>query len=127
MGKEGFFGPICHFHHAIPTAWSSFEGELRPRAYDLTALANDFSLRNLIPADLAKGFGFFQSKPASAFSPMAVTPDELGDAWHETTVHLPLEVPLNAAQRLRRHRSGGTALRSGMRLDLSGSPVCSPL
>ena len=44
-------------------------------------LANDVSLRNLIPAELAKGFGFFQSKPATAFSPVAVTPDELGDAW----------------------------------------------
>ena len=44
-------------------------------------LANDVSLRNLIPAELAKGFGFFQSKPATAFSPIAVTPDELGDAW----------------------------------------------
>ena len=44
-------------------------------------LVNDVSLRNLIPAELAKGFGFFQSKPSSAFSPVAVTPDELGDAW----------------------------------------------
>ena len=47
----------------------------------LVMLANDVSLRNLIPAELAKGFGFFQSKPATAFSPVAVTPDELGDAW----------------------------------------------
>ena len=47
----------------------------------LLMLANDVSLRNLIPAELAKGFGFFQSKPATAFSPVAVTPDELGDAW----------------------------------------------
>ncbi|WP_298930366.1 fumarylacetoacetate hydrolase family protein [uncultured Ramlibacter sp.] len=47
----------------------------------LVLLANDVSLRNLIPAELAKGFGFFQSKPATAFSPVAVTPDELGDAW----------------------------------------------
>ncbi len=46
-------------------------------------LVNDVSLRNLIPAELAKGFGFFQSKPASAFSPVAVTPDELGDAWKD--------------------------------------------
>ena len=44
-------------------------------------LVNDVSLRNLIPAELAKGFGFFQGKPATAFSPVAVTPDELGDAW----------------------------------------------
>ena len=58
-------------------------------------LVNDVSLRNLIPAELAKGFGFFQSKPATAFSPVAVTPDELGDAWHDGKVHLPLTVTLN--------------------------------
>ncbi|MES2104001.1 MAG: fumarylacetoacetate hydrolase family protein [Pseudomonadota bacterium] len=56
----------------------------------LLVLVNDVSLRNLIPAELAKGFGFFQSKPASSFSPVAVTPDELGDAWKEGKVHLPL-------------------------------------
>src|SRR5258705_9755144 len=57
----------------------------------LMMLANDVSLRNLIPAELAKGFGFFQSKPATAFSPVAVTPDELGDAWRGGRVHLNLE------------------------------------
>jgi fumarylacetoacetate (FAA) hydrolase len=57
----------------------------------LLMLANDVSLRNLIPAELAKGFGFFQSKPATAFSPVAVTPDELGDAWKKGRVHLKLE------------------------------------
>jgi len=57
----------------------------------LVMLANDVSLRNLIPAELAKGFGFFQSKPATAFSPVAVTPDELGDAWRGGRVHLNLE------------------------------------
>jgi len=56
----------------------------------LIALVNDVSLRNLIPGELAKGFGFFQSKPASAFSPVAVTPDELGAAWDGAMVHLPL-------------------------------------
>lgn len=61
----------------------------------LVTLVNDVSLRNLIPAELAKGFGFVQSKPASAFSPVAVTPDELGDAWQDTKVHLPLQVFLN--------------------------------
>ena len=49
-------------------------------------LANDVTLRNLIPDELAKGFGFFQSKPATAFSPFAVTPDELGDAWRDGRV-----------------------------------------
>jgi fumarylacetoacetate (FAA) hydrolase len=58
-------------------------------------LVNDVSLRNLIPAELAKNFGFFQSKPASAFSPVAVTPDELGEAWQECKAHLPLRVSLN--------------------------------
>lgn len=61
----------------------------------LLMLVNDVSLRNLIPSELAKGFGFFQSKPASSFSPVAVTPDELGDAWQGDKVHLPLEVHLN--------------------------------
>ncbi len=61
----------------------------------LLMLVNDVSLRNLIPAELAKGFGFLQSKPASAFSPVAVTPDELGADWREGRVHRPLTVHLN--------------------------------
>ena len=65
------------------------------RAIRLVMLVNDVSLRGLIPEELAKGFGFFQSKPASAFSPVAVTPDELGDAWDGGKVHLPLLVSLN--------------------------------
>lgn len=56
----------------------------------LLMLVNDISLRNLIPAELAKGFGFFQSKPSSAFSPLAVTPDELGRHWDGARLHLPL-------------------------------------
>jgi len=64
----------------------------------LLLLANDVSLRNLIPAELAKGFGFLQSKPATAFSPVAVTPDELGTAWDGRRVHLPLLVHWNGAQ-----------------------------
>jgi fumarylacetoacetate (FAA) hydrolase len=58
-------------------------------------LVNDVSLRNLIPAELAKGFGFFQSKPATAFSPVAVTPDELGAAWSGRKLALPLLVQWN--------------------------------
>lgn len=69
--------------------------EQAQKAIRLVMLVNDVSLRNLIPAELAKGFGFFQSKPASAFSPVAVTPDELGDAWQDSKVHLPLRVSLN--------------------------------
>jgi len=61
----------------------------------LLMLVNDWSLRNLIPGELAKGFGFYQSKPATAFSPVAVTPDELGDAWRDAKVHLPLVVQVN--------------------------------
>jgi fumarylacetoacetate (FAA) hydrolase len=61
----------------------------------LIMLVNDVSLRALIPGELAKGFGFFQSKPASSFSPVAVTPDELGEAWQGGRVHLPLTVHLN--------------------------------
>ncbi|HEX7888855.1 MAG TPA: fumarylacetoacetate hydrolase family protein [Ramlibacter sp.] len=57
----------------------------------LLMLANDWSLRNLIPNELAKGFGFFQSKPATAFSPVAVTPDELGDTWEGGRVNLVLQ------------------------------------
>ncbi len=61
----------------------------------LVMLANDVSLRNLIPAELAKGFGFFQSKPATAFSPVAVTPDELGDAWEGGRLNLTLQSTWN--------------------------------
>ena len=71
--------------------------EQAAKAIRLVMLVNDVSLRGLIPAELAKGFGFFQSKPASAFSPVAVTPDELGDAWQDAKVHLPLVVHLNNA------------------------------
>jgi fumarylacetoacetate (FAA) hydrolase len=63
----------------------------------LVLLAHDVSLRNLIPAELAKGFGFFQSKPATAFSPFALTPDELGDGWRDGRVHLRLTTRLNGA------------------------------
>lgn len=67
------------------------------RHIKLVMLCNDVSLRGLIPPELAKGFGFFQSKPPSAFSPVAVTPDALGDAWRDGLVHLPLEVDYNGA------------------------------
>jgi fumarylacetoacetate (FAA) hydrolase len=63
----------------------------------LLMLANDVTLRNLVPAELAKGFGFFLSKPATAFSPFAVTPDELGGAWRDGRVHLRLRTTYNGA------------------------------
>ena len=65
------------------------------RHIKLIMLVNDVSLRGLIPAELGKGFGFFQSKPSSAFSPVCVTPDELGDAWAVGKVKLPLNVDYN--------------------------------
>ncbi len=71
----------------------------------LIMLVNDVSLRGLIAPELAKGFGFLQSKPTSAFSPAAVTPDELGDAWDGARVHLPLRVDLNG-QAFGRARAG---------------------
>lgn len=61
----------------------------------LIALVNDISLRNLIPAELGKQFGFYQSKPHTSFTPVAVTPDELGAAWDGTKLHLPLQSTLN--------------------------------
>ncbi|MBY5412105.1 fumarylacetoacetate hydrolase family protein [Rhizobium leguminosarum] len=69
--------------------------EVARGAIRLVMLVNDVSLRGLIPDELAKGFGFFQSKPASAFSPVAVAPDELGDAWDGGKLYLPLLVSLN--------------------------------
>ncbi|MCB1661724.1 MAG: fumarylacetoacetate hydrolase family protein [Pseudomonadales bacterium] len=64
----------------------------------LVALVNDVSLRNLIPAELGKQFGFYQSKPWTSFTPVAVTPDELGDSWDGAKVHLPLISTLNDEQ-----------------------------
>lgn len=69
--------------------------EMAEKEIRLLMTVNDVSLRNLIPGELAKGFGFFQSKPSSAFSPVAVTPDELGDKWDGKKVYLPLVTHLN--------------------------------
>lgn len=109
-GSDSFIGPRDPIF-AADEAWGiDFEGEVAAITDDvpmgaatshteqhikLLMLVNDVSLRNLIPAELAKGFGFFQSKPASAFSPVAVTPDELGQAWFGGKVNLPLRVSLN--------------------------------
>jgi fumarylacetoacetate (FAA) hydrolase len=76
------------------------QGASREQALErilLVGLVNDVSLRNLIPAELAKGFGFLQSKPASALSPVLVTPDELGERWRDGKLHGPLKVDLNGA------------------------------
>jgi len=75
---------------AMGTSAAAARGHIR-----LVMLVNDWSLRNLIPAELAKGFGFYQSKPATAFAPCAVTPDELGDAWDGGKLSLPLVSHVN--------------------------------
>ncbi|MDP3841246.1 MAG: fumarylacetoacetate hydrolase family protein [Oxalobacteraceae bacterium] len=109
-GSDSFIGPHDPIH-ALSEDWgidleaevAVISGDLAmgaspaecAQAIRLVLLVNDVSLRKLIPAELAKGFGFFQSKAASAFSPVAVTPDELGDAWQDAKVHLPLVVHLN--------------------------------
>ena len=76
----------------VPMGISSSEAT---KYIQLVILVNDVSLRNLIPGELAKGFGFFHAKPSSAFSPVAVTPDVLGSAWDGAKLHLPLRAILN--------------------------------
>lgn len=111
-GSDAFIGP-CDPVYALSEDWGiDLEAEVAvitgnvkmgsnvaesTSAIRLLMLVNDVSLRNLIPAELAKGFGFFQSKPASAFSPVAITPDELGASWRDARVHRPLVVHLNGA------------------------------
>jgi len=82
-----FEAEVCVITDDVPMGATADQAHQRIR---LLMLANDVSLRNLIPEELAKGFGFLQSKPATSFSPVAVTPDELGDAWKGGKVHLPL-------------------------------------
>lgn len=109
-GSDSFLGPREPIVMA-DSAWGiDFEGEIAVITGDvpmgaspeqaaagirLLMLVNDVSLRNLIPAELGKGFGFFQSKPSSAFSPVCVTPEELGQAWDGGRLHLPLRVSYN--------------------------------
>jgi len=109
-GSDGFLGPRDPIPLADEAWGCDLEGEVAVVVGDvplgagrdealaairLVMLVNDVSLRNLIPNELAKGFGFFQSKPASAFSPVAVTPDALGEAWKDGKLHGALEVELN--------------------------------
>jgi fumarylacetoacetate (FAA) hydrolase len=111
-GSDSFLGPRDNIPMADEAWGIDFEAEIVVVTDDvpmgvpaeqaaehiqLIMLVNDVSLRNLIPGELAKGFGFFQSKPSSAFSPVAVTPAELGDAWRVAKVHLPLLSYLNDA------------------------------
>jgi fumarylacetoacetate (FAA) hydrolase len=111
-GSDSFLGPRDPIVMADSDWGIDFEGEVAVITGDvpmgatreqaaagirLIMLVNDVSLRNLIPAELGKGFGFFQSKPSSAFSPVCVTPDELGDAWDGGRLHLPLLVSYNGS------------------------------
>jgi len=109
-GSDDFIGPTDDIVVMSEDWGIDFEGEVAVVTDDvpmgatpeqaaghirLLMLVNDVSLRNLIPAELAKGFGFLQSKPATAFSPVAVTPDELGPAWRDGRIHLPLRATWN--------------------------------
>jgi fumarylacetoacetate (FAA) hydrolase len=109
-GSDAFLGPRDDIPLGDPKWGCDMEGEVAVITDDvpmgaspeaaadhikLVMLCNDVSLRGLIPGELAKGFGFFQSKPPSAFSPVCVTPDELGDAWKGSVIHLPLQVDYN--------------------------------
>jgi fumarylacetoacetate (FAA) hydrolase len=87
-----FEGEVAVVTGEVPMGASTAQAEEQIR---LLMLVNDVSLRNLIPAELGKGFGFFQSKPSSAFSPVCVTPDELGESWQGGRLHLPLQVSYN--------------------------------
>jgi fumarylacetoacetate (FAA) hydrolase len=87
-----FEGEVCAVLGDVPLGATAADG---PRHVRLLMLANDVTLRRLVPNELAKGFGFFQSKPATAFSPFAATPDELGPAWRGGRVHLRLQVTYN--------------------------------
>ena len=90
-----FEGEVAVILHDTP---AGIAPEDAPEKIALLALVNDVSSRNLVPAELAKGFGFFHAKPPGALSPVAVTPDELGDAWRDTRVHLPLLIHLNGEE-----------------------------
>jgi fumarylacetoacetate (FAA) hydrolase len=109
-GSDDFLGPMDAARFPSEAHGIDFEAEVAVITDDvpmgtsaeaarghirLLMLVNDGSLRNLIPAELAKGFGFYQSKPATAFSPVAATPDELGAAWDGGKIHLPLLTHLN--------------------------------
>ncbi len=109
-GSDGFLGPRDEILLKDEAWGCDLEGEVvvvtgdvpmgasreeALAAIRLVGLTNDVSLRNLIPGELAKGFGFFQSKPASAFSPVFVTPDALGDWWQDGKLHRKLMIDLN--------------------------------
>lgn len=110
-GSDSFLDPYAPIKMPVDDGWGiDFEAEIAVITDDvpmgvsaddaisyirLIMLVNDVSLRGLIPGELAKGFGFFQSKPSSAFSPVCITPDEFGDAWRAGKLHLPLKSTYN--------------------------------
>ena len=111
--SDGFLGPRDDILLADPDWGIDFEAEIAVVLDDvpmgvtaaeaaghikLVMLCNDVSLRNLVPGEVAKGFGFYQSKPASAFSPVAVTPDALGEAWDGARLHRPLVSQVNGRE-----------------------------
>lgn len=109
-GSDSFLTPYQDIPQIDFAHGTDFEGEVAvvvddvpmgitaEKALDhilLVLMVNDVSLRGLVPEELAQGFGFLQSKPSSAFGPFAITPDELGSAWRDGRVHLPLDVHYN--------------------------------
>jgi fumarylacetoacetate (FAA) hydrolase len=109
-GSDTLLGPCDHIEIADDAWGIDIEGEVAVITDDvpmgispaeasqhicLLVLVNDVSLRHLIPAELAKGFGFFHGKPSTAFSPVAVSPDELGSVWRDGKLHLPLTAAIN--------------------------------
>ena len=109
-GSDGFLGPVDPIPYGENDWGLDFEGEIAVITDDvpmgcsteqakyhikLIMLCNDISLRHIMPPELVKGFGFFQSKPASAFSPVCVTPDELGAAWTGGRINFPLITTYN--------------------------------
>jgi fumarylacetoacetate (FAA) hydrolase len=112
-GSDDFLGPLDDAYFTSVEHGIDFEAEVAVVTGDvpmgatpaeglesirLLMLANDWTLRNLVPAELAKGFGFFQSKPATGFSPVAVTPDELADAWAGGRMNVTLQTSWNGRQ-----------------------------
>jgi fumarylacetoacetate (FAA) hydrolase len=127
-GSDDFLGPCADAVFADAGWGIDFEAELAVVTGDvacgtgaqaaldhvrLLMLANDWSLRALVPAELAKGFGFFQSKPATAFAPVALTPDELGAAWRDGRAAVTVEVQVNGRRVGRLDASAGMSLHFG--------------
>jgi fumarylacetoacetate (FAA) hydrolase len=127
-GSDDLLGPTDDACFADTAFGIDFEAELAVLTGDLPIgadgaaaldgvrlllLANDWSLRELVPAELAKGFGFYQSKPATAFAPVAVTPDEIGPAWHDGRIALTVQVDCNGRRLGRIDAAAGMSVGFG--------------